>query len=591
MPHQKNNPTRARPEVDPRLDAYVDGVVQGTIVVGRLTRLAIQRFLADLARAEDANWGYHIDRDEARFAIAFVERLRHSTGEWAGQQLVLSPWQVFIAAMLFGWKKTDGSRRFRIAYIEVGRKNGKSTFASAIGLKLFVADGEQGAQVYTCATKLAQAKIVHEESKRMVRRCPALRKIVDICRDCLSILATNSIYKPLGKDGGTEDGLSVSGAIVDELHAHPNRELFDVIDTATGARRNPLILLITTAGDGNEREGICWELRTYTIKVLEGIVADETWFGVIYALDEATFDGEGDALLPEDDWTDERVWPKANPNLGVSVKLDDLQRKAARAVETPAAQVNFRRKHLNQWLGSLKSWLPPALWQANSGAEAWYGREGLLPEIRDRYRGRPCWVGMDLASVEDLTGAVFVFKSDDGYLDLFPFCWCPKESALRRAQNKRAPYLIWERQRQIFLTDGDSVDYDAIRALLREARDAWGWDVAEIACDPWNARQILTKLHDDDDFRVFEHRQGFVSMNDPMKQTQKALLDRKIRHGGHQALAWCVSNVVTESDHAGNLKMNKEKSAEKIDLACAAVMGIGRALLDDGPSDSQLIVV
>jgi phage terminase large subunit-like protein len=329
-----------------------------------------------------------------------------------------------------------------------------------------------------------------------------------------------------------------------------------------------MLFIITTAGEGGDREGICWELRSYTTKVLDGIIEDDTWFGVIFTLDDG------------DDWTDETTWVKANPNLGVSVSLDDLRRKCKKAQETPAAQNNFRRKHANQWVESAQAWLPAGLWDSNAGG-IWYDDAGLKQEIRDRLRGRRCWVGGDLSSVDDLTAIVAVFPQMDGYYDVIPFAWCPRENAVGRERDHRVPYTAWEFKKQLYLTDGNSVDYDAVRALLRQMRDDWQWDIQEINMDPHNARYVFTKLVDEDQFPetvVLEHRQGFISMNDPIKQTQKLLLDGKLRHGGHRPLAWCVSNVVTRIDPAGNIKFDKARAAEKIDLAVALVMAVGRAV-------------
>lgn len=569
-------------QLDPRVQAYCDGVLAGEIIAGRLVRLAIERHLSDLARAADG-WEYFFDADEANFAIAFCECLRHSKGrKWAGKRLTLEPWQCFLVAVLFGWRrKSDGYRRFRVCYAEVARKNGKSTLGAALGLKLFVADGEEGAEVYSAATKRAQAKIVHEEAKRMTRKSPGLAQIVTITRDNLSIAATNSKYEPLEANADTQDGLNVSGAIVDELHAHKTRETWDVLESATGARDQPLLIAITTAGDGGDKQSICWENRTYSVKVLEGIVDDDTWFAYVACLDEARYDEEGNEVAPADDWTDRKNWPKANPNWGVSINPDDLDRMFVKAQAMPAAQHNFRRKRLNQWIASDVSWLPTGLWDANKG-ETWYGPEGLLGEILDRYRGQPCCVGGDLSSVSDLTALVFAFRMGE-FIDLLPFCWCPRENAIGRQRDKRIPYLTWAQRGQLFLTEGDSVDYDAIRALLKKARDEWKFKIEEIAFDPNNARYLVTCLTEQDGFtapeQVIEHLQTTQFMNDPIKQTEKLLLDRKLRHGGHEPLAWCVSNCVLYKDTGGRVRFDKKKAGEKIDLAVAATMATGRLLL------------
>jgi len=540
-----------------RFDAYVDGVLSGEIVACRFVRLAVERHVRDLEHGADR--GLEFDEDEASASIRFIECLKHSKGEWAGENVHLEPWQCFIVGSIFGWMKWSEDRqrwyrRFKTAYEEVARKNGKSTKAAGIGLKLFVFDDEGGAEVFTAATKRDQAKIVHEEAKRMVRKS-ALKEVVTILRD--NMLYGDNVYRPLGADADTLDGLNMHGAIVDELHAHKTRELYDVLDTATGSRRQSLLLAITTAGEGGNPEAICWETRQYTSKVLEGIIEDDSFFGIIYTLDD------------EDDWTDPDTWCKANPNLGVSVFVDDLERKCIKARETPAAQNNFRRKHCNQWVESAQAWLPVGLWDSNKGA------------LAKDYAGRKCWIGADLSSVDDLTAVVAVFPDDDGNFDVMPFGWCPRDNAIGRQRDKKVPYTTWAEQGQLFLTEGASVDYDSVRALLRRMRDVWKWDIQEINMDPHNARYVFTKLVEEDEFRetqVLEHRQGYISMNDPIKQANKLLLDNRLRHDGHSPLAWCVSNVVTRTDPAGNIKFDKEKSSEKIDLAVAMVMAIGRAV-------------
>jgi len=558
-----------------RFDAYVDGVQSGEIVACRYVQLAVARHVRDEERTEP---GLQFDRDEAGKAIAFIEHLKHSKGEWAGEYVRLEPWQCFIIGSLFGWQQWCEERgrwyrRFKTAYEEVARKNGKSTKAAGVGLLLFVYDFEPGAEVYTAATKRDQAKIIHEEAKRMVRKS-SLMDVVEILRD--NMLYGDCIYRPLASDADSLDGLHMHGAIVDELHAHKTREVYDVLDTATGARRQSLLLAITTAGEGGNPEAICWETRQYAIKVLEDIVDDDTFFGIIFTLDEG------------DSWVDETKWIKANPNLGVSVFVEDLRRKRKKAQETPAAQNNFRRKHCNEWVEAAQAWLTAGLWDENVGAE-WYDEQGLRGDVLERFRGRKCWIGGDLSSVDDLTGLVAAFPADDGFMDVLAFGWCPRDNAIGRERDRKVPYTAWERMGQIHLTEGNSVDYDAVRAALRRMRDEWQWDIQDINMDPHNARYVFTKLVESDEFQgsqVLEHRQGYISMNSPIKQTQKLLLDRKIRHGGHRPLAWCVSNVVARSDPAGNIKFDKDRSPEKIDLAVALVMAVGRAMTQPvaGPS-------
>jgi phage terminase large subunit-like protein len=321
---------------------YARRVLTGKILAGNLVRLACQRHLDDLQSGPAR--GLRFNKPAALHAIDFFPLLQHSQGEWAGAPFTLQPWQMFLIGTLFGWKRADGARRFRTAYNEVARKNGKSTLSAGVGLYLFDGDDEPGAQVFTAATKRDQARIVHSEAVRMVKASPALRSHIRVFKDNLSIEATASKYEPLGADSDTMDGLNVHGAIIDELHAHKNSGIVDILETARGARRQPLIFEITTAG--YDRHSICWQHRDYSEKVLRGILNDDAWFAYIACLDAG------------DRWDDERVWPKANPNYGISCKPEIMRDMARRAAELPRAQNAFRQKHLDEWTEQAERWIP-----------------------------------------------------------------------------------------------------------------------------------------------------------------------------------------------------------------------------------------
>ena len=333
------------------VERYVEDVLAGRRVAGRWERAAVARHVRDMESGRDR--GLWFDDGAGQHVLDFFGFLKHSKGEWAGRPFVLEGWQALLLWSLFGWMQKDGLRRFRTAYIEIARKNGKSTLAAGIGLYLLDADGEPGAEVYTAATKRDQARIVHGEAIRMRDASRSLSARIQKFKDNLSVPSTASKYEPLGRDADSLDGLNVHGAIVDELHAHKNREMWDVLDTATGSRRQPLILGITTAG--YDRKSVCWELHEYTEKVLSRVIEDDRHFGVVYGLDE------GDA------WEDEENWRKANPNLGVSKKWDDMRRKAARAKEAPAALNAFLRLELNVWTQVEKRWLDPEDWAGCKG--------------------------------------------------------------------------------------------------------------------------------------------------------------------------------------------------------------------------------
>jgi phage terminase large subunit-like protein len=566
--------TAAKPTtetIDNRVAAYIKGIASGKIVACKWVKLAVKRHVKDLKIA--AKRGLWFDAAAARLAIGFVECLPHSKGKWANKPLRLEGWQLFIFWCVYGWKRKDGRRRFNTVFISVARKNGKSTMCAGAALKALVCDGEAGAEVYSAATKRDQAKIVWSEARKMVLKSPSLKKIITVSRGALAVESTQSTYQPLGRDADTLDGTNPSCAVIDEVHAHKTRDCWDVIESGTGARDNPLLIGITTASDGSPLS-IYAELKKRTEDVLAGTVEDDTWFGIIFTLDEG------------DSWQNERVWVKANPNLGVSVNIEDLRRLAQKAKESPGAVANFRRKRCNEDVGTSSLWLPTddgSKWQACAGGD-FYDGHGLTPAAIERFRGRKCFVGADLSSLSDLTAMVFAFPEEgkkDGLLDLLCFAWCPRQNAMGRTRDHRVPYMTWAEMGLIRLTEGDSVNYDDLRETLKTARDAWGWDIQVVAFDPNNARYLLTKLKEEDGFvnegQLIEHDQRCGSMNDPILAAEKMILDKKLRHGGHQVLRWCVSNTVLLQDTGGRRRFNKRRSREKIDLAVAMVMAIGRA--------------
>lgn len=534
---------------------YIDDVLDGTIPACEWVQRAVERHLRDLE--DGGERGLWFDRDAAQIAIDFFGLLKHSKGEWAGLTIELEPWQQFILWVLFGWKREDGNRRFKTAYEEVARKNGKSTIAAGIGCYLLVADGEPGAEIYSAATKKDQAKITHSEATRMVKASPPLRKRVTVFRDNLHIQGTASKFEPLGRDSDSMDGLNVHGAIVDELHAWKTADLWDVLETATGSRRQPLMFAITTAG--YDRQSLCYQMHDYTEKVLEGVVEDDSWFGIIFTLDE------------DDDWQDERCWIKANPNLGVSKKLDDMQRLAERAKEMPSRLNAFLRLHLNIWTQAETKWVSREHWDACGKAVDELG-----------LRGRTCYGGLDLSSTTDVSAFVLVFPpqtEDDDYQVLCRF-WIPEDSMHDRVRRDRVPYDAWVRQGYITATPGNVIDYAWILAQIDE--DMQTYDVEEIAFDRWGATKIQTELMDrgGEDFMI-QFGQGYRSMSPPMKELEKLILGHQVAHGNNPVLSWMADNLVAREDPAGNIKPDKEKSIEKIDGMVALIMALDRATRHD----------
>jgi phage terminase large subunit-like protein len=498
------------------------------------------------------------DEGAAKVAIAFFGLLRHWKGEWAGRPVVLEPWQQFIVWSLFGWKRADGTRRFRTGYLEVARKNGKTTLAAGIGLFLVTVDGEPGAEVYSAATKKAQAKIAHTDAKEMLKQSPKLQEVLSFYRDNIHNVESSSKFEPLGRDSDSLDGLNVHGVIADEVHAWKGGGMWDVLETATGSRRQPLLLAITTAGF--DRQSFCFGLHDYAEKVVSGAVEDDSFFGMIFGLDEG------------DDWEDEGVWLKANPNLGVSKKIEDMRRLAKRAKEMPGRLFAFLRLHLSVWTQADSRWISRDRWDACGAAP--------LPS-EEVLAGRRCWGALDLSNTLDVTAWVLVFEPvvEDEPFWVLPRFFIPEENIRERVKRDRVPFDVWVAQGLVMATPGNVVDYDFIEFQVLE--DAGMFDLAEVAFDPWNATSVTNHLGSEG-IVVVEFRQGFVSMNPAMKALEVAVAEGRIGHGGNQVLTWMADNLVARQDPAGNLKPDKERSREKIDGVVALIMAYYRAVLGGG---------
>lgn len=503
---------------------------------------------------------YWFDEKAATVAVAFFERLlRHTKGEWAGQPFRLLDWQRDeVIRPLFGWKRADGTRKFRRAYIEIPRKNGKSTLAAGIALFLLFADGEPGAEVYSAAADRDQASIVFDEAKSMVEQSPELSKRSQVFKR--SILAEGrSVYRVLSADAYTKHGLNAHGVVFDELHAQQSRELWDVLNTSTGARRQPMMVMITTAG--YDKESICWEQHEYARQVMSGIIQDEEYFVFVAAAD---FD---------DDWTQPEVWAKANPSLGETIKPEYLEAEARRAAASPAYQNTFRRLHLNQWTQQDERWLDMEAWARCGGAMD----DNLL-------RGGLCYGGLDLASTSDMAAFVLVFPPEAGEDERYawlPFFWTPGATLVERARRDKAPYDAWVRDGYLRATEGDVIDYGVIVRDIEALGERY--NIQEIAFDRWGAFQVSQQL-EAAGFVMVGFGQGFQSMSGPTKELLRLVMGGKLAHGDHPVLRWMADNVVVTTDPAGNVKPNKAKSRMKIDGIVAGIMGLDRATRNDGGS-------
>ena len=541
-------------------EQYVDDVLSGRQVACKWVRLACERHRRDLETGGER--GLWFDETAGQMVIAFFSLLKHSKGEWAGRPVILEPWQQFIMWSLFGWKRDDGTRRFRTSMQEVARKNGKTTMAAGVGLYLLVADGEPGAEVYSAATKRDQARLSHSEATRMAKSSPGIKREVRIYKDNIHIPDTASKFEPLGADTDGMDGLNLHGALVDELHAHKSRTMWDLLETATGARRQPMMFGISTSGF--DRQSLFFTQNEYTKKVLQQVVEDDSWFGVIYTIDEG------------DDWEDETVWVKANPNLGVCKKWDDMRRLALRAKEMPTALNAFKRLNLDIWTHAETKWVNLEHWQACGTAVAELG-----------LRGRTCYGGLDLSSTTDLTSFVLVFPPQAGGDDYQVLCrfFIPADSMVERVRRDRVPYDVWVSQGFITATPGNVVDYDFILHQVSEDRETF--DLQQIAFDRWGAAHISSQLMQmgGDEFMV-AFGQGFASMSAPMKELEKMVLGHTLAHGNNPVLTWMADNLVAREDPAGNIKPDKEKSTERIDGMVALIMGLDRATRHEPPRKS-----
>lgn len=549
---------RVAPPVEPPPDqatAWARAVVAGDVLTGKLVRLAAARHLRDLERT-DGRIRWDVERSER--AIAFFGKLKHSKGKWAGQAFVLSPWQAFIVGCLFGWLNADGTRRFRVAYSEIPRKNGKSTLAAGLALLLAFFDGEAGAEVYCAATKRDQAKIVWSEAKRMVQATPDLRKRIDVLTANLS--RETSKLEPLGADADSTDGLNPHGVIIDELHAHKNGDLVQVLQTASGAREQPMRVEITTAG--HDRTSVCREHHDYSRRVLEGTVQDETWFGFIATCDN-----------PED-WTNPVEHAKANLNLGVSVNPAYIEAQCARARKMTSERNAFLRLHLNVWPNQSETWIPLEAWNA----------EACARPIED-HAGERVYVGLDQQSPRDLLTAAYLWgPDDDGVFDVRLRCWLPEEALTSDgAPSERQAALAAWADDHITLTPGEVVDYDRIRDDLLE--DLEPYDVGTIG---YNRRELIhlgTKLIDSmGKERVVAQGQEYAAISAACKRFEALVAAAKLRHGGNPILAWTVAQVAVAHGPNEAIKIDRENSPEKVAIA-ALVIAI--AQMEKGPAPEE----
>ena len=541
---------------------YAQSVVTGAIPACHWVQLACQRQLNDLARFKGRDSPYRFnpklsDRNGRGFRpadnlCAFIERLPHVKGPLAGEPISLEPWQVFILTTVFGWVTPDGKRRFRRSYIEVPRGNAKSTLSSAVALYMLAADHEGGAEVYSLATTRDQARIVFGDAQTMARRSPGFRTrfSVNVGAHNMHVLASGSKFEALSAEGSTLDGLNIHFGCVDELHAHKTRTVYDVVETGTGKRDNSLLWVITTAG--SNRAGICYEVRTFVSKLLDGVFEDDTQFGIIYGLDDG------------DDWTSENALIKANPNWGISVRPEILGPLQAKAMQLPSAVNNFKTKHLNEWVNADTAWMDMRAWDACADTSL---------DI-DNFIGQPCWIGLDLASKTDIAALILIFAHPeiaDAYLTFGKY-YLP-EDTVHGAGNSQ--YSGWMRIDRLTVTPGNVIDFSWIEADLLDMASRFA--IQAVAFDPFQATQLSTRMLAEG-LPMIEVRPTVLNFSEPMKILEALVLQKKLAHDGDPVLTWMASNVVAHLDVKDNIYPRKERPENKIDGIVALIMALSRAI-------------
>lgn len=507
------------------------------------------------------------DEEAGETPVAFFrECLTHVKGKWAGQPLILEPWQESFIRNLFGWKRADGTRRYRQALMFVPRKNGKTAIAAGICLYVLNCDNEPGAEIYGAAHDYKQACLVFQQARGMVLQEPVLEKRCKIFNGQSKAITredTMSAYKPLASVAEGNHGLNTHLGIIDELHAQAERELYDVIKTSMGARRQPLLICITTS-DYSRPESICNELHDYASKVRDGVVPDLAFLPCIYEAKR------------EDDWTKPEIWAKANPNIGVSISEEFIAAECEEAKRRPAYENTFKRLQLNIRTEQAERWIDLASWDACGEP---FDEEMLL--------GRECFAGLDLAASRDISALSLVFKVDETYYVL-PFFWAPEKKAWDRKQRDRVDYVTWAQRGFITLCPGDTTDFESIRASVNELRSKYM--IRELAFDRWQAADLTNRLKDDG-LCVEPFGQGYASMSVPTKRLDKLIAEGRMRHGGNPILRWMAANVSVVKDSADNWKPCKKTSGDKIDGITATIMALGRSLMAPQFDGSFLTIV
>lgn len=530
-----------------KVEQYVQDVFSGKRIAGDAERAACERYLRD--KKESIDKGFYLDIKAGEKPVNFIQKLKHTKDKWAGMPLLLEPWQMFILFNLYGWKKSNGKRRFRTAYVEVARKNGKTALAAGVALYGLYAEQIARAEVYSVATTKDQAKICFNDAKEIVRKT-TLKERLDVFRDSITYDALGSYFKAVSSDYGVHDGYSPSTVIVDEYHAHKDNGMLDVMQSGQAAREEPVNFIITTAGFNKNYP--CFAFRKNAKNVIKGIAEDESLFAVIYEMDEG------------DDWTDPHNWAKANPNLGVSVDVDYLEQQVKDAQNRPEAVVNVKTKNLNMWVDAEKTWILDEKWMESSVTED----DSIL-------EGMTCWGGLDLSNVSDITAFVLLFKDTEGRIYVKPRFWVPEETYQEKIRKENVFYTAWVEQGFVILTPGNVTDYDFIQADISQLAEQY--NILSIAYDRWNSSQTVINMQNEG-FNMSPFGQGYGSMSTPTKEWEKMVLLKNLEHFKNPVLRWMMASVALMKDPAGNIKPDKRKSSQKIDGVVAGIMALGEMM-------------
>lgn len=508
---------------------------------------------------------YYFDKKAADKAVNWIQKyITHVKGELAETPVYLEKWQQDdIVRPLFGWKdKLTGFRRYRTVYVEIPRKNAKSTLAAGIGLYLLMADGEKGAEIYSAAADRSQAGIVFDVARRMVEHRRALSSRCNVFKNSVTYEKTGSFYKAISADAHTKHGFNAHGIIFDELHTQPNRELYDVLTTSVGSRRQPVTLLLTTAG--YDKNSICWEIHEYARKVKEGIIKDESFLPVLY-----TVDRKADIFAPE-------TWKAANPGFGSIVKADYIEQQVNRIKNEPSFEATFRRLHLNQWTDAEDTWISDLDWMACN--------KGPINK-----KNRKCYAGLDLASTRDISAFVLLWIDENENIDIEAYMWIPEDTAKARSMSADVNYLEWVRQGYLYTTPGNVTDYNQIKNKILELYEKHPFDA--FGFDSWNSSQLINDLVlEGIPLKTFDKvSMGMGTISEPTKKLEVYTLNKQINHAGNPILRWMMSNVTIMHGNNDAIRIDKNKSKEKIDGIMAIIIALSSYISPDHGNDLNKI--